>query len=128
MSQSSLHLEQGSGLRTSRQSRTLDRHAASHACSSKGKSRCVAVQAAEDASRARTATLPPLQSVVELTSAAQMPLRGELTADAQPSAAGARLPYRIPAPCLAPASVSFEAAAPDSVVKMSTCANINTQA
>lgn len=45
-------------------------------------------QAAEDAAKARSATLPPLQSVLELTSAAQMPLRGELTSDAQPSAAG----------------------------------------
>lgn len=47
------------------------------------------MQAAEDAAKARSATLPPLQSVLELTSAAQMPLRGELTSDAQPSAAGA---------------------------------------
>ncbi|KAK9799702.1 hypothetical protein WJX73_000201 [Symbiochloris irregularis] len=45
-------------------------------------------QDAQDAIRARTATLPPLQSVLDLTSASQMPQRGELTEDALPSAAG----------------------------------------
>ena len=49
----------------------------------------ITMQEAQDVIRSRSATLPPLQSVLELTSAAQMPQRGELTAEAQPSSAGA---------------------------------------
>ena len=49
------------------------------------------MQDALDAIRAKSATLPPLQSVLELTSAAQMPQRGELTEEALPSAAGGAL-------------------------------------
>ena len=66
-------------------------------------------QDAQDVAAAREASLPPLQSVVELTSAFRPPTRGEapVTAQAAPSSAGAFQNLRmsvLPLPVLSRAS------------------------